>query len=212
MSVFPTICSAFHFATIPDDAVLCCIGPRGSGKTAIMRDLLIAKPALKPVVFADEFSASHYTPTAVYDHFDPTIVADLLKSQWESKAAIRANAGALVILDTCFEDLSWMSNKFVRPLLVMNRSHAICTAITLRHLPGIPPVLRSGIDYVFIFYEPVVGARRRIYDQFGDIFGTFDEFSQLLDTVKGTHDCIVLHYSSRSERKEDCVFVYSPKN
>ena len=43
---------------------------------------------------------------------------------------------------------------------------------------GIPPVLRSNVDYVFILRENNTGNRRRIYEQYAGVFPNFDVFNE----------------------------------
>ena len=45
--------------------------------------------------------------------------------------------------------------------------------ITMQYALGIPPVLRTNIDYVFILRENIFMNRKKLYDQYAGMFPTF---------------------------------------
>ena len=60
----------------------------------------------------------------------------------------------------------------------MNGRHfKILFLITMQYPLGIPPNLRSNIDYVFILRDNTVGNRKRIYENYAGMFPNFDIFS-----------------------------------
>lgn len=59
----------------------------------------------------------------------------------------------------------------------MNGRHLnILTLITMQYALGVPPNLRTNIDYVFILRENIYANRKRIYEQYAGMFPTFDMF------------------------------------
>jgi hypothetical protein len=80
--------------------------------------------------------------------------------------------------------------------------------ITMQYPLGIPPNLRTNIDYVFILRENIVSNRRRIYEQFAGMFSSFDMFCQVMDQCTENYECLVVHNASKSNRIEDQVFWY----
>jgi hypothetical protein len=73
---------------------------------------------------------------------------------------------------------------------------------------GIPPLLRTNIDYVFILREPYVQNRRRIFENFAGVFPSFDVFCQVMDQCTENFECLVIHTNSKSNKLEDQVFWY----
>jgi hypothetical protein len=73
---------------------------------------------------------------------------------------------------------------------------------------GIPPNLRTNIDYVFILRENIVSNRKRIYDNYAGMFPTFEVFSQVMDQCTENFECLVIDNTSNSNKLEDCVYWY----
>jgi hypothetical protein len=73
---------------------------------------------------------------------------------------------------------------------------------------GIPPNLRTNIDFVFILRENIVGNRKRIYENYAGMFPTFEVFSQVMDQCTENFECLVIDNTSNSNKLEDCVFWY----
>ena len=73
---------------------------------------------------------------------------------------------------------------------------------------GIPPDLRTQIDYTFIFRNNLIGNRKRIYENYAGMFPTFDIFCQVMDQCTENFECIVINNNAKSNRLEDQVFWY----
>ena len=73
---------------------------------------------------------------------------------------------------------------------------------------GVPPDLRTNIDYVFILRENYINNRKRIYDNFAGIFPTFEAFCTTLDACTQNYECIVIDNTSKSTNLNDVVFWY----
>ena len=73
---------------------------------------------------------------------------------------------------------------------------------------GIPPNLRTNIDYVFILREPYITNRKRIYDNYAGMFPNFEAFSQVMDQCTENYECLVIDNNSKSNKLEDQIFWY----
>jgi hypothetical protein len=73
---------------------------------------------------------------------------------------------------------------------------------------GVPPNLRTNIDFVFILRENVLGNRKRIYDNYAGMFPTFQMFCQFMDQCTENYECLVICNGIQSNRLEDQVFWY----
>jgi hypothetical protein len=80
--------------------------------------------------------------------------------------------------------------------------------ITMQYPLGIPPSLRTQIDYVFILRENIVNNRKRIFDNYAGMFTSFDVFCQVMDQCTENFECIVINNNAKSNRFEDQVFWY----
>jgi len=80
--------------------------------------------------------------------------------------------------------------------------------ITMQYPLGIPPTLRTNIDYVFILRENYIANRKRIYDNYAGMFPTFESFCQVMDQCTENYECLVINNNSKSNKLQDQVFWY----
>ena len=88
-------------------------------------------------------------------------------------------------------------------LLFMNGRHwKIMLIITMQYPLGIPPNLRTNIDYVFILRENIGGNRKRIYTNYASMFPTFEAFCSVLDSCTENYECLVINNNSKSKSNQ----------
>ena len=80
--------------------------------------------------------------------------------------------------------------------------------VTMQYALGIPPNLRTNIDYVFILRENIISNRKRIYESYAGMFPTFDFFCQVMDQCTEDYECLVIFNNAKSNALEDQVFWY----
>ena len=80
--------------------------------------------------------------------------------------------------------------------------------ISMQYPLGIPPNLRTNIDFIFILRENIVANRKRIYDNYAGMFPTFETFCQVLDQCTENFECLVIDNTTKSNKIEDTVFWY----
>ena len=92
-------------------------------------------------------------------------------------------------------------------LLFMNGRHwKIMLVITMQYPLGIPPNLRTNIDYVFILREPYITNRKRIYDNYAGMFPTFESFCQVMDQCTENYECLVINNNAKKVIAGDVLF------
>ena len=80
--------------------------------------------------------------------------------------------------------------------------------ISMQYPLGIPPNLRTNIDFIFILRENIVANRKRIYDNYAGMFPTFEVFCQVMDQCTENFECLVIDNTTKSNKLEDTVFWY----
>lgn len=94
-------------------------------------------------------------------------------------------------------------------LLFMNGRHwKVMLIITMQYPLGIPPTLRTNIDFVFILREPYIANRKRIYENYAGMFPTFESFCQVMDQCTENYECLVINNNSKSNKLTEQVFWY----
>jgi hypothetical protein len=94
-------------------------------------------------------------------------------------------------------------------LLFMNGRHwKVMLIITMQYPLGIPPALRTNIDYVFILREPYIANRKRIFENYAGMFPTFESFCQVMDQCTENYECLVINNNAKSNKLQEQVFWY----
>ena len=115
---------------------------------------------------------------------------------------------AFLILDDCLYDNSWIKDPNIRSLFMNGRHYKMLFIITMQYALGIPPNLRTNIDYVFILRENYVSNRRKLYEHYAGMFPTFEIFCQVMDQCTEDFNCLVINNNAKSNKLEDQVYWY----
>ena len=215
----------FDMKRIPQDAVAVFIGRRRTGKSTLVRDLLFnhQNMPLGTVISGTEESNSFYgkmiPPLFIHGEYSAVILSNFVKRQKMMMARImkeqasgqmvsRVDPRSFMILDDCMYDDSWTHDKNIRYLFMNGRWLKVFFLITMQYPLGIQPALRTNVDYVFILREPYFTNRKRIFDNYGSAFPSFEFFCQIMDQCTQNYECLVIDNTSQSNKMEDCIFWY----
>ena len=208
--------------------VVVLIGRRDTGKSFLVRDLLFYHQDIPigTVISGTEagngFYSSHVPKLFIHDEYNTAIIENILKRQKivmkqvkkEKKAYGKSSIDprAFVILDDCLYDASWTKDKMMRLLFMNGRHWKMMLIITMQYPLGIPPNLRTNIDYVFILREPYISNRKRIYENYAGMFPTFESFCQVMDQCTENYECLVINNNSKSNKLNDQIFWYKAES
>jgi hypothetical protein len=208
--------------------VVVLIGRRDTGKSFLVRDLLYYHQDIPigTVISGTEagngFFSEHVPKLFIHDEYNSAIIENILKRQKtvlkqikkEMDAYKRTNIDprAFVILDDCLYDNKWTKDKLMRLLFMNGRHWKIMLIITMQYPLGIPPNLRTNIDYVFILREPYIANRKRIWENYAGMFPTFESFCQVMDQCTENFECLVIDNNSKSNKLQDQIFWYKAQN
>jgi len=200
------------------------IGKRNTGKTFLVKDLLYYHQDIPigVVIAGTEEGNGFYGKLVpklfIHNEYNTAIIENILKRQKsvlkqikkEMEAFKRSTIDprAFVILDDCLYDGSWTRDKMMRLLFMNGRHWKIMLIITMQYPLGIPPTLRTNIDYVFLLREPYIANRKRIYENYAGMFPTFESFCQVMDQCTENYECLVINNGSKSNKLTDQVFWY----
>ncbi|AII17172.1 putative A32 virion packaging ATPase [Aureococcus anophagefferens virus] len=210
----------FDMGSIAPDSVVVMIGKRNTGKSFLTKDLLSFHTQIPvgTVVSATEAANSFYSemvpPVFIHNEYSEDIVQKVLIRQEKliKKQKLNGyssvNPNAFVIFDDCLYDSTWTKSKYVRSLFMNGRHFKILFIITMQYALGIPPNLRTNIDYVFILRENIIQNRKRLFECFAGMFPSFDAFCSIMDQCTNNYECLVIDNTSKSNKIEDCVFWY----
>lgn len=214
----------FDIKNIESDSVVLFIGKRCTGKSWLVRDLMYNNKSMPigTVISGTESANQFYSKIIpsifIHGEYNEKIIMSVLKRQkmvlkkikkeFNATGSSNTDPNAFLILDDCLYDNTWVRSKHVRSLFMNGRHYKILFIITMQYALGIPPSLRTNVDYVFLLRENIVQNRRRLYDSFAGMFPTFDMFCQVMDQCTENYECIVIHNNAKSNKLEDQVFWY----
>ena len=216
-----------HISFQPDEnkgPVIVLIGRRDTGKSFLVRDLLFHHQDIPigTVISGTEagngFYSQHVPKLFIHDEYNTAIIENILKRQRQVLKQVKKeiqqykkstiDPRAFVILDDCLYDASWTRDKMMRLLFMNGRHWKIMLIITMQYPLGIPPNLRTNIDYVFILREPYIKNRRIIWENYAGMFPTFESFAQIMDQCTENYECLVINNNSKSNKLHHQIFWY----
>ena len=208
--------------------VVVLIGRRDTGKSFLVRDLLYHHQDIPigTVISGTEagngFFSKHVPKLFIHDEYNTAIIENILKRQksvlkqikreMEAYKKTTIDPRAFVILDDCLYDNKWTKDVMMRLLFMNGRHWKIMLVITMQYPLGIPPNLRTNIDYVFILREPYIANRKRIYENYAGMFPTFESFTQVMDQCTENFECLVINNNSKSNKLVDQIFWYKAES
>lgn len=222
----------FDMASISDDKVVVMIGKRDTGKSFLCRDLLYYHQNIPvgTVISATEVANCFYgdmvPPLFIHNEYNEDVIKNVLTRQTRCMEQVKKEKSefnynnqskktdprTFVILDDCLYDNSWTKSKYVRSLFMNGRHWKVFFIITMQYALGIPPNLRTNIDYVFILRENIVQNRKRLYECYAGMFPTFEVFCEVMDQTTENYECLVINNNSKSNNLEDQVFWYKAES
>ena len=204
--------------------VVVLIGRRDTGKSFLIRDLLYYHQDIPigTVISGTEEGNGFYGKLVpklfIHNEYNTAIIENILKRQKQvlkqiNKEMQQFNRSTIdprtfVILDDCLYDNSWSRDKLMRCLFMNGRHWKVMLVITMQFALGIPPALRTNIDYVFILRDPYISNRRRIYENYAGMFPTFEAFCQIMDQCTENYECLVINNNTKSNKLQDQIFWY----
>lgn len=204
--------------------VIVFIGRRDTGKSYLIRDLLYHHQDIPigTVISGTEIASpffSHMVPKAfIHYEYNSLLIENILKRQ---KMALKqmqtekdkfgkstVDPRTFVILDDCLYDNKWSRDNLMRMLFMNGRHWKVMLLLTMQYPLGIPPNLRTNIDYVFILRENYFANRKRIWENYASMFPTMESFCSIMDQTTENYECLVINNNAKSNQLQDQIFWY----
>jgi len=220
-----------HITFKPDEnkgPVIVLIGRRDTGKSFLVRDLLYYHQDIPigTVISGTEagngFYGQHVPKLFIHEEYSSVLIENILrrqkavlkqvKKETDTYGKTKIDPRAFAILDDCLYDQSWTRDKLMRLLFMNGRHWKIMLIITMQYPLGIPPNLRTNIDYVFILREPYMTNRKRIWENYASMFPTLESFSAVMDQTTENYECLVINNNAKSNKLNDQIFWYKAEN
>lgn len=191
---------------------LTVIGKPGSGKSVLIKALLSSKKHIIPVGTVisgsedtNHFYSNMFPPAFVYEKFKMSIIENVHKRQ-KLASDYLSNPWAVLIMDDCMDDVRIFNDPVMIGLMKNSRHWSLLTIISTQYCLDFKPVIRSNMDGVFIFRDPNVNNREKLYKNFCSIIPSYSLFCQIMDELTEDYTCLYIHNLSSSNNWFDCVF------
>jgi len=208
--------------------VIVLIGRRDTGKSYLVQDLLFYQQdipigtVISGTEAANGFYSSIVPKSFIHDEYNTTIIENLLRRQKKALKDMKEDMKTynkttkdprlFVIMDDCLYDQTWTRDRIMRALFMNGRHWKVMLIITMQYPLGIPPNLRTNIDYVFILREPYLANRKRIWENYASMFPTLEAFCTVMDQTTQNYECLVINNNSKSNDIRDMIFWYKAEN
>jgi len=214
----------FQITSISSESTVVMVGKRRSGKSICIKDILYYHQdipigtIISPTESSNSFFESIVPSLFIHDEYTPPLLENVVKRQKMMMKKVRSEEAkygrstvdprSFLVLDDCLFDNIWAKDTNMKFLFLNGRHIREMVIITMQYPLGIPPNLRTNIDYTFIFRDNIKNNRKRIYDNYAGMFPTFDSFCSILDQTTENYECLVIDNGSQSNRLDDQVFWY----
>ena len=208
--------------------VIVMIGRRDTGKSFLVRDLLFyhqdipVGTVMSGTEAGNGFYAAHVPKLFIHEEYNTVLIENILRRQKtvlkqvnkeiEQHKKSKIDPRCFTILDDCLYDQSWTRDKMMRLLFMNGRHWKIMLIITMQYPLGIPPNLRTNIDYVFILREPYLTNRKRIWENYASMFPTLESFCGVMDQTTENYECLVINNNAKSNKLNDQIFWYKAES
>ena len=211
----------------PNDSkgpVIFLLGRRDTGKSFLVRDLLYYHQDIPigTVISGTEEGNGFYGKMVpklfIHNEYNTAIIENILKRQrsvlkqikkeMETYKKSNIDPRTFVIMDDCLYDNTWSRDKIMRLFFLNGRHWKVILIVTMQYPLGVPPTLRTNIDYVFILRDNYIANRKRIYENYAGMFPTYESFAQVMDQCTENYECLVINNNVKSNKLQDQVFWY----
>lgn len=207
----------------PEDTPLSCtwivVGNPGSGKSTFMENMCYFLKHRYPVgrVFIgteDGYKkmSSIFHPLYVSNYYSEDELKSHVKRQktcsLENEKGYEGNY-SITIIDDASDDPKVYKTKVVRGLFKLGSQWwNQLMMIGSQYAIDMPPDIRKSVSYVAIFYEPEEPERKKLYNNFGGLAGSYENFCELMDQVTGDYTCLIFKKRTQSQNMEDNIFWF----
>ena len=117
-----------------------------------------------------------------------------------------------ILMDDCLAQKNiWSKDPNIKELFLNGRHSRITYILTKQYALGIPPDLRSNIDYIFLLADDFVSNQKRLYEHYAGMFPSFESFKSVFADMTADYGCMVI--VNRGVRKNlfNKIFYYKAK-
>ena len=216
----------FDMSKVGDGVNCVFIGKKKTGKSVLVLDYLWHNRRIpKGMVISetDRYNLTfqqHVPSRFIYEEFDKDLVKSFIKCQKKIVGRKRSkkkkyakyndiDTRVFLIFDDCLASVDkWKGDPTIKWIFMNGRHIDVTFLITMQDPMGIPPKLRTNVDYIFICKEPKKTNRRKLYEHWCGIIDTFSFFELVMKKCTSNFRCLVVDNNSISSKLSKQLFWY----
>jgi hypothetical protein len=204
--------------------VIIMIGRRGTGKSYLIQDLLFFHQDIPSGIVISATEASNgffgdFIPKIFIHHeYNAQTVVNIIRRQTELLKILKkkkreygniddADPRTFLIMDDCLFDNKWTKDVAMRYIFLNGRHLRVIFILTSQYPLGIPPQLRTNVDYIFILKDPILRNRKILHENYAGMV-PFEVFNKMMDNCTKNFGCLVISNMASSNEITDQIFWY----
>ncbi len=207
------------------DKICLIIGPQYSGKTHLLKNLLYyINTPFAVLAHPNEFATETYGTILPKQCKVDEISKDILHKfcnrsrtllEFNKRYDRKLDGQACLVLDNCVPDLidmKWDKNPDFKFLFRAGKDANISTIVSCPYPLKMPQHYLSAVDYVFILRDTNKKNKKTLFDMFGGMFDTLDQFTSVMNQCTAEYGAMVIDCTKSSGQLGESVFWYkAPK-
>jgi|UniRef100_A0A6C0IVY8 hypothetical protein len=217
----------FNIKDMVDHATVAMIAKRASGKSYVTKEILYHKRSIPAAVVIsrteklNKFYGDFIPDSYIFNDFEPDILSRIYGRQTklseDNENRVKEGKKSkddrlMLIMDDCMSSKgAWVKDPTILELFFNGRHYHISFILTMQYCIGIPPEMRSNLDYIFLLAEDFISNQKKLYDHYAGMFPSFDIFKQVFTEVTQNYGIMVINNRVHSTNITDKVFWYKAK-
>ena len=206
----------FDMSKIKKNSCILIIGKRSTGKSFLVRDIINNKKNVNFDLIISPFEKhiDFYSKIVPGKIIHKTLTLHLLEkflNKQRNHYKIKNIKNTGLIFNNCFYDRKLYTCNNIREIFLNKRSLGIMIISTFQHVFNIPHVHILTTNYIFIFRQNIIRNKKKLYEHYGSMFSTFNEFCSILDKYTNDYNCLVIDNTSKSNNIKECIYWYKSK-
>lgn len=186
------------------------IGKTGSGKTSIIKSLLLAKRAPVTIAVSESeiFNNSYgdsIPPCFIYDTCDPELLNRLTTRQVSAITNGMTDYRINLVYDDCMVTNSNFREEEYTKMFKTSRHYKLFCLVACQALKDIKPTLRGQASGVFLMKSDNKDIIMDYYTEFGSMFPDLQVFRQIFDLATQDYNALFINLRSKSNNWLDKV-------
>ena len=207
----------FYPNTIPPEAVCVFVGPRGSGKSVAMANVLSQKRkyfsaglVMSATEDGNSFWSKFVNKNFIYTEFRPNELKQMYQAQRERVKAWKRKSppNIFCVAEDVIYDRTLRHDPTIRQIFFNGRHFNWFLMMSIQYAKSIPPEYRTNINILFVFGEDSHIERRKLYESFFGFIDTYQQFSDILNETTQNYGILVLDRTVRSNRADERLFQW----